>query len=46
MGIGMAVVVPAADASRAVEIANQHGANAVIIGTVTDEPGIHISRPT
>jgi phosphoribosylformylglycinamidine cyclo-ligase len=46
MGIGMAVVVPAADAPRAVEIANQHGANAVIIGRVTEEPGIHISRPT
>jgi len=39
------VVVPAADASRAVEIANQRGANAVIIGTVTDEPGVHIPRP-
>ena len=45
MGIGMAVVVPAAEASRAVEIANQRGANAVIIGTVTDEPGVHIPRP-
>jgi len=50
MGVGMVVVVSAADAPRAVELANQHGADAVLVGTVTDEPGIHfthyVARPS
>jgi phosphoribosylformylglycinamidine cyclo-ligase len=44
MGIGMVVVVPAADAPRAVDIARQHGANAVPIGSVTAEPGLHLAE--
>jgi phosphoribosylformylglycinamidine cyclo-ligase len=42
MGVGMMVVVAPEDASRAVEVAKQHGVDAVLAGMVTDVPGIRI----
>jgi phosphoribosylformylglycinamidine cyclo-ligase len=44
MGVGMVVVVPAADASGAVELANHNGVSALLIGSVTAEPGLHVTQ--
>jgi phosphoribosylformylglycinamidine cyclo-ligase len=40
MGVGMVVVVSPEHASRALEIAKEHGTDAVLVGVVTDEPGV------
>jgi phosphoribosylformylglycinamidine cyclo-ligase len=42
MGVGMVVAVAPEDAARAVEIATQHGVDAVPAGTVTDGPGVRL----
>jgi phosphoribosylformylglycinamidine cyclo-ligase len=40
MGVGMVVVVAPEHASRALEIAKEQGTDAVLVGVVTDEPGV------
>lgn len=42
MGIGMVLVLPASDASRAIEILASHGEKASVIGKVTGTPGVNI----
>lgn len=42
MGIGMALVVPEADASKVLEEADQANMSAARIGKIVDEPGIRI----
>jgi phosphoribosylformylglycinamidine cyclo-ligase len=42
VGVGMVVVVAPEDAARAVEVAEQHGADAVLAGMVTVEPGVRL----
>jgi phosphoribosylformylglycinamidine cyclo-ligase len=40
MGVGMVVVVSPEHAPRALEIAKEQGTDAVLVGVVTDEPGV------
>ena len=42
MGIGMVAVVDAADAQQTIDILNQNGEKAFVIGEVTNKPGVNI----
>ena len=42
MGIGMVLVLDAAEAQQAIDILASHGEKASLIGRVTDKPGVHI----
>ena len=42
MGVGMVVILPAAEAEKAIAILQQHGEKATVIGKVTGEPGVNI----
>ncbi|MGH2545521.1 MAG: phosphoribosylformylglycinamidine cyclo-ligase [Actinomycetota bacterium] len=42
MGLGMALVTSAADAEEVVALADRHGFEAVVVGHVTDEPGVRL----
>ena len=42
MGIGMVLVLDAAEADKAIEILTAHGEKASVIGKVTDQPGVNI----
>ena len=42
MGIGMVLVMPAAEADKALEMLRRHGETASVIGEVTDRPGVDI----
>jgi phosphoribosylaminoimidazole (AIR) synthetase len=46
MGVGMMVVVAPADAPQALEVAKQAGADVVLAGMVTDEPGVRLRVST
>ena len=42
MGIGMVLVLDAAQAQQAIDILSAHGEKASVIGCVTDKPGVNI----
>ena len=42
MGIGMIAVLDASEASKAIEILTACGETAIVIGRVTDTPGVNI----
>ena len=42
MGIGMVVILSAAEAEKTIAILAQHGEKATVIGKVTGEPGVKI----
>ena len=43
MGIGMVVVISRGHEDHAAEVARRAGADAVVIGHVTDQPGVHLT---
>jgi len=43
LGIGMVVAVAPGDASRAVELTGSHGTEGVVVGRVSDRPGVRLS---
>ena len=42
MGIGMVLAVDEKDAAKAIEILEEHGEKAAVIGKITDKPGVEI----
>ena len=42
LGIGMAIVLPAAHAERAIAICESHGERATVIGEIVAEPGVRL----
>jgi phosphoribosylaminoimidazole (AIR) synthetase len=43
MGIGMVVVISRGHEDQAVAVARNAGSDAVVIGHVVDEPGVHVT---